>query len=107
MLPELDAARGFSSRTLDPMARAAMVVLGGLYAAGVVRRVRSGQRWSVTGTLAFALLGLGMLVVATMSSLAGPAKERSHADVGEEVIAAAVTSLPAETSFTSRSISGA
>ncbi|MFE7301368.1 cytochrome c oxidase assembly protein [Streptomyces sp. NPDC057579] len=70
MLPELDVARGFSSWTLDPVALAAVVVLGGLYAAGVVRRVRSGQRWSVTRTLAFALLGLGMLVVATMSSLA-------------------------------------
>ncbi|MER8090862.1 cytochrome c oxidase assembly protein [Streptomyces sp. NPDC094048] len=52
------------------MALPTVVVLGGLYVAGVVRRVRSGQRWSATRTLAFALLGLGMLVVATMSSLA-------------------------------------
>ncbi|MFB7530851.1 cytochrome c oxidase assembly protein [Streptomyces sp. NPDC056178] len=36
----------------------------------------------------------------------GPAKERSHADVGEEVITAAAISLPAKTSFRWRSISG-
>ncbi|GAA3743646.1 cytochrome c oxidase assembly protein [Streptomyces tremellae] len=70
MLPELTLGRGFTSWALDPAALVAVVLLGGLYAYGVVRRVRAGGRWSVLRTASFAVLGLGMIVVATMSSLA-------------------------------------
>ncbi|MBP0461417.1 cytochrome c oxidase assembly protein [Streptomyces montanisoli] len=70
MLPELTVGRGFTSWTLDPAALVAVVLLGALYAAGVVRRLRSGGRWSVLRTALFAVVGLGMIVVATMSSLA-------------------------------------
>ncbi|MGQ4515930.1 cytochrome c oxidase assembly protein [Streptomyces sp. DW26H14] len=70
MLPELTLSRGFTSWTLDPVALVAVVLLGGLYAYGVTRRVRSGQGWSVPRAASFAVLGLGMIVVATMSSLA-------------------------------------
>jgi cytochrome c oxidase assembly factor CtaG len=70
VLPELTLSRGFTSWTLDPAALVAVIVLGGLYAYGVTRRVRAGQRWSVLRIASFAVLGLGMIVVATMSSLA-------------------------------------
>ncbi|WP_030909163.1 cytochrome c oxidase assembly protein [Streptomyces sp. NRRL F-5126] len=70
MLPELTVGRGFTSWTLDPVALVAVVLLGALYAAGVARRLRSGGRWSVLRTALFAVVGLGMIVVATMSSLA-------------------------------------
>jgi cytochrome c oxidase assembly factor CtaG len=70
VLPELTVSRGLTTWALDPAALVAVVVLGGLYTAGVVRRVRSGRPWSAIRTVAFAAIGLGMLVVATMSSLA-------------------------------------
>jgi putative copper resistance protein D len=69
VLPELTLSRGLSSWETDPVALAAVVILGGLYAAGVMRRRRSGRGWPVVRTAAFAVLGLGMIVVATMSSL--------------------------------------
>ncbi|MCF3963872.1 cytochrome c oxidase assembly protein, partial [Streptomyces fuscigenes] len=70
MLPELTLSRGLTTWTLDPAALVAVVALGALYAYGVARRVRSGRRWPVLRTASFAVLGLGMIVVATMSSLA-------------------------------------
>ncbi|WP_328581632.1 cytochrome c oxidase assembly protein [Streptomyces sp. NBC_00370] len=70
MLPELTLARGLSTWRTDPVALAAVGVLGGLYTAGVVRRTRSGQGWPALRTAAFFVLGLGMIVIATMSSLA-------------------------------------
>ncbi|WP_329458407.1 cytochrome c oxidase assembly protein [Streptomyces sp. NBC_01497] len=70
MLPELTVSRGFTSWTLDPAALVAVVVLAGLYAYGVAGRVRSGQRLPVVRAASFVVLGLGTIVVATMSSLA-------------------------------------
>lgn len=70
MLPELTLSRGFSTWEADPVAIAAVALLGGLYAAGVVRRRRAGLGWPVARIAAFAVLGLGVLTVATMSSLA-------------------------------------
>ncbi|MFF2526217.1 cytochrome c oxidase assembly protein [Streptomyces liangshanensis] len=49
---------------------AAAAVLGGAYGAGVVRLRRAGRRWPAARTGAFVVLGLGTIVVATMSSLA-------------------------------------
>jgi cytochrome c oxidase assembly factor CtaG len=70
VLPELTLSRGFSTWEADPVALAAIALLGGLYAAGVVRRRRAGLGWPVARIAAFAVLGLGVLAVATMSSLA-------------------------------------
>ena len=69
-LPELTAGRLLSFWRLDVPALLLVVLLGGLYAAGVLRLARRGERWSMARTAAFALLGLGTLTVATMSGLA-------------------------------------
>ncbi|MFJ4790204.1 cytochrome c oxidase assembly protein [Streptomyces sp. NPDC088794] len=69
-LPELTAGRLLSSWRLDVPALLLVVLLGGLYAAGVLRLARRGEHWSVVRTAAFVLLGLGTLTAATMSGLA-------------------------------------
>ncbi|RLU83044.1 hypothetical protein CTZ27_29100 [Streptomyces griseocarneus] len=69
-LPELTTGRAFTTWQADPFGLALIVLLGGLYAWGVARVVRRGERWSVGRTCAFALLGLGTIAVATLSSLA-------------------------------------
>lgn len=69
-LPELTGARYLDAWQIDTAALAAVVLLGACYAYGVRRRRRAGQRWPLWRTAAFYVLGLGTLVVATMSSLA-------------------------------------
>ncbi|AIA05254.1 hypothetical protein DC74_4780 [Streptomyces noursei] len=69
-LPELTAGRLLDSWRLDPYALVLILVLGGLYAWGVVRLARRGQRWPVARSVAFAGLGLAAVAVATMSGLA-------------------------------------
>jgi cytochrome c oxidase assembly factor CtaG len=65
--PELTVTRAFTEWTLDPWALAFVLLLGGLYLAGVRRVRRSGQPWAPGRTVAFCGLGLGLCVVATMS----------------------------------------
>ena len=48
---------------LDPVALAAILLAGGLYAAGVIRAGRRGATWPVRYTLAFFGLGLGSFAV--------------------------------------------
>lgn len=69
-MPELTLSRFVETWRLDPVALAAVLLLAAFYAAGVRRRRRSGDTWPVPRSLAFAVLGLGTIVVATMSSLA-------------------------------------
>jgi cytochrome c oxidase assembly factor CtaG len=70
-VPELTLARFVDTWRLDPVALAAVLLLATFYAAGVRRRRRlGGGHWPVPRTIAFATLGLGTVVVATMSSLA-------------------------------------
>ncbi|WNI19559.1 cytochrome c oxidase assembly protein [Actinacidiphila sp. ITFR-21] len=69
-LPELTGPRFFDSWQLDGFALAAVLLLGAAYAYGVRRRLRSGQGWPLWRTAAFFVLGLGTMVVATMSALA-------------------------------------
>ncbi|MYT32686.1 cytochrome c oxidase assembly protein [Streptomyces sp. SID8354] len=69
-LPELTTGRLLGSWRPDPYALVLIAVLGGLYAWGVVRLVRRGERWPVARVVAFAGLGLGAIAVATMSGLA-------------------------------------
>ncbi|MFF4530259.1 cytochrome c oxidase assembly protein [Streptomyces sp. NPDC001407] len=69
-LTNLTPARAFGTWQADPFGLALIVLLGGLYAWGVLRVARKGERWPVVRTLAFVALGLGAIAVATLSSLA-------------------------------------
>src|SRR3954469_22697753 len=69
-LPELTTGRLFSSWQLDVPALLLVVLLGSLYGWGVLRLRRRGEPWPLPRVAAFALLGLGTPVVATMSALA-------------------------------------
>ncbi|MCZ0990869.1 cytochrome c oxidase assembly protein [Streptomyces diastatochromogenes] len=68
--PELTTGRLFSSWQLDVPALLLVVLLGTLYGWGVLRLRRRGGSWPPVRIAAFTLLGLGTLVVATMSALA-------------------------------------
>jgi cytochrome c oxidase assembly factor CtaG len=65
--PELTLARAFTQWRADPWALAFVLVLGGLYLAGVRRIRRTGQPWPPGRIVLFCGLGLGFTVVATMS----------------------------------------
>ncbi|MCD7442706.1 cytochrome c oxidase assembly protein [Streptomyces lincolnensis] len=69
-LAELTGGRVLSSWRLDVPALLLAVALGALYGWGVARLRRRGAPWPFARTAAFGLLGLGGLIVATMSSLA-------------------------------------
>ncbi|MGW3135968.1 cytochrome c oxidase assembly protein [Streptomyces sp. NPDC001139] len=69
-LPELTPGRLFTSWQWDVPALLLVALLGGLYGWGVLRLRRRGEPWPVARGAAFGLLGLGALVVATMSALA-------------------------------------
>jgi cytochrome c oxidase assembly factor CtaG len=68
--PELTVTHAFTEWTLDPWAVAFVLLLGGLYLAGVRRVRRSGSPWAPGRTVAFCGLGLGFVVIATMSAVA-------------------------------------
>jgi len=68
--PQLTVGRLFSSWQADVPALLVVVLLGGLYGWGVLRLRRRGESWPVARTVAFAVFGLGTIVVATMSALA-------------------------------------
>ncbi|MCI3278108.1 cytochrome c oxidase assembly protein [Streptomyces cylindrosporus] len=68
--PEFTVERLFSSWQPDVPALLLVALLGALYGCGVRRLRRRGEHWPVPRTAAFALLGLGSIVVATMSALA-------------------------------------
>ncbi len=69
-MAELTTGRLLTSWQPDVPALLLVVALGGLYGWGVLRLRRRGEPWSPLRTAAFMLLGLGALVVATMSALA-------------------------------------
>ncbi|MFF4905398.1 cytochrome c oxidase assembly protein [Streptomyces sp. NPDC001260] len=69
-LPELTPGRLFTAWQWDLPALLLVALLGGLYGWGVLRLRRRGEPWPVARGAAFGLLGLGALVVATMSALA-------------------------------------
>jgi cytochrome c oxidase assembly factor CtaG len=65
--PELTLTRALSEWTFDPWALLIVLLLGGVYLVGM-RRVRSGGgQWGVARPIWFLGLGLGPLVLATMS----------------------------------------
>lgn len=69
-LPELTPGRLLSSWQPDVPALLLVALLGGLYGWGVLRLRRRGEPWPAARIVAFAVAGLGALVVATMSALA-------------------------------------
>lgn len=69
-MPELTLTRFADTWRLDPVALAAVLLLAVCYTAGVRRRRRRGAPWPLSRGIAFAVLGLGTIVVATMSCLA-------------------------------------
>ncbi|MEU9151429.1 cytochrome c oxidase assembly protein [Streptomyces sp. NPDC048417] len=69
-MAELTVGRLLTSWQPDVPALLLVVALGGLYGWGVLRVRAKGEPWSPARTAAFTVLGLGALVVATMSALA-------------------------------------
>jgi cytochrome c oxidase assembly factor CtaG len=65
--PELTLPRAFTEWTADPAMIALVVVLGVAYLTGVARVRRGGRKWGAGRSVAFCGLGLGFLVIATMS----------------------------------------
>src|SRR5271165_5596909 len=61
--PELTVARAFTQWTLDPWMLALVLILGGGYLAAARRQ----RGWPVARRIWFLGLGLGFLVIATMS----------------------------------------
>jgi cytochrome c oxidase assembly factor CtaG len=64
--PQLTVVRAFTEWNLDPWALGFVLVLGGLYLAGVRRARRSGTPWPVGRIVGFCGFGLGFCVIATM-----------------------------------------
>jgi cytochrome c oxidase assembly factor CtaG len=65
--PRLTLPRAFTEWKADPAMITFIVVLGVVYLAGVYRARKRGADWKVGRTIAFVGLGLGFLVIATMS----------------------------------------
>jgi cytochrome c oxidase assembly factor CtaG len=65
--PELTLSRAFTEWTLDPWVLVLILLLGGGYLAGLRRVRRNGQAWPVSRPIWFLGLGIGPLVLATMS----------------------------------------
>src|ERR1700677_3734020 len=65
--PELTLTRALTEWTFDPWALILILVLGGGYLACMRRVRRTGQHWSIARPIWFLGLGLGPLVLATMS----------------------------------------
>jgi len=65
--PQLTLPRAFTEWTADPVMIALVVILGGCYLAGVRKVRRDGGQWGTGRVIAFCGLGLGFLVIATMS----------------------------------------
>ena len=65
--PQLTLGRVFTEWTADPAMIALVVVLGGCYLFAVRKIRRGGGQWGTGRVIAFCGLGLGFLVIATMS----------------------------------------
>ena len=65
--PQLTLGRAFTEWTADPAMIALVVVLGGCYLFAVRKVRRDGGQWGTGRVIAFCGLGLGFLVIATMS----------------------------------------
>jgi cytochrome c oxidase assembly factor CtaG len=65
--PQLTLGRAFTEWTADPAMIAFIVVLGGCYLFAVRKTRRDGGQWGTGRVIAFCGLGLGFLVIATMS----------------------------------------
>jgi cytochrome c oxidase assembly factor CtaG len=64
---ELTVGRAFTAWTFDPWMCVIVLLLGAAYLAAARRERRAGRDWPAARAVAFAGLGLGSLVIATMS----------------------------------------
>ena len=69
-LPPLTVERFFTTWAFDPWMAILVVATFAAYLLGVRAASRRGHRWPIARTVWFATLGLGVAVIATMSSLA-------------------------------------
>jgi cytochrome c oxidase assembly factor CtaG len=67
--PELTLGRSVTSWTLDLPVLVAVLAAAGLYVGGMRQRRRAGQPWPAGPAVAFLAVGLGTVVIATMSFL--------------------------------------
>ena len=69
-LPPLEGTRWLTGWTFEPWVLLGVLVVGGLYLAGLRTLRFRGDRWPIGRTVSFLVGGLGTFVVATTSSLA-------------------------------------
>jgi cytochrome c oxidase assembly factor CtaG len=91
--PALTLARAFSSWTFDPWACAFVLLAGGCYLAAVRRARRTGTPWPLARAVSFAGVGLGMLVIATMSWTGGYAPVLFYARAAQTIVLLLVVPL--------------
>lgn len=70
VLPRLTGQTALASWTIDPFALVLVVLAAGLYGRGILLARRNGRRWSIGRTCVFVAVGLGSIVLATMSMFA-------------------------------------
>jgi len=70
-LPPFDLCRVFTRWELEPVLFVGLVCVSGAYLYGVLVLRARGDRWPLTRTLSFVVLGMGLLAFATMSGLGG------------------------------------
>ena len=70
VLPRLTGQTALTSWTIDPFALVLIVLAAGLYGRGIFLARRNGHHWSVGRTCVFVSVGLGSIVLATMSMFA-------------------------------------
>lgn len=70
-LPPFDLGRVFTHWELEPVLFVGLVCVSGAYLYSVLVLRARGDRWPLTRTLSFVVLGMGLLAFATMSGLGG------------------------------------
>lgn len=69
VLPPLTRSTAFTAWEFDPWLTAGLVVIAALYVVGVIRLRRRGDRWPIGRVVSFLVGGVGVIAIATMSSL--------------------------------------
>jgi putative membrane protein len=83
--PAFSIGTFFTRSRIDPLPAIGILLMGSLYALGVVRLARRGRQWSVLRSTAFAM-GVMDLVIATQSGLAAYDTTLFSVHVGQHVL---------------------